>query len=192
VRLDLLEETFVLPNRIVVDTEAPTVEADVGPRVFSPDRDGRADRITVRYRLSERGRVELWVDGVRRVVGRSSRPRSKLQWQGRTDGHTVPEGSHRLELVATDLSGNRTARIPLGDVRVRYVTLSKRVYVVGRGDLFAVHVDTDAARVRWRLGQRTGVGRPPVLRLRAPDRIGLFRLVVQSRAHAARARVYVR
>ena len=193
VRLDLAEKTVTLPNRIVVDTTAPTVTVvGVAPRVFSPDRDGRADRVTVTYRLDEPGRVELWVDGVRRVVGHRLHPRGELQWYGRSDGRVVGEGTHRLELVATDLAGNRTGRVPAGSIRIRYVALSRPLYRVARGQRFAVRIDTDAARVRWRLGQRTGTVRPPVLHLRAPDRAGLFRLAVHTGGHVAHARVIVR
>ena len=193
VRLDLVEKTITLPNRIVVDSTAPTVSVvGVAPRVFSPDRDGRADRVMVTYRLNEPARVELWVDGIRRVVGHRLHPRGELQWYGRIDGHVVREGTHRLELVGTDLAGNRTSRVPAGSIRIRYVELSKPVYRVALGRRFSVRVDTDAARVRWRLGQRTGTGRPPVLRLRAPDQAGLFRLAVHTGGHVARARVVVR
>ena len=44
------------------------------PRVFSPDGDRRADRITVRYTVDKPARAMLYVDGVQRVVGSSLKP----------------------------------------------------------------------------------------------------------------------
>src|SRR5439155_26302979 len=71
VKLALNRRTIVLPNRIQVDTTSPRVVlVDAKPRLFSPDGDGRADRVRVSYRVDEPAQVSLYVDGVRRVVKR--------------------------------------------------------------------------------------------------------------------------
>ena len=63
------DRTIVLPNSIRVDTTPPKIKAlGVRPRVFSPDGDGRAEGIAVRYRVNESSaRAVLLVDGIRRV-----------------------------------------------------------------------------------------------------------------------------
>ena len=51
-------------NRIRVDTTPPRIESFTArPLVISPDGDGRSDRAKIRYRVSERATVELYVDG---------------------------------------------------------------------------------------------------------------------------------
>jgi hypothetical protein len=55
-----------------------------------------------------------------------------------------------------------------------------------------VLVLTDAARIEWKLGGRTGSARPGTLRLRAPLQPGRFTLTVTANGHSARAAVIVR
>ena len=100
--------------------------------------------------------------------------------------------TYPLTLVATDLAGNRSR--PVGGVvaRVRYVELVPALYRTLPGALLRVGVSTDSRRVSWLLAGRTGTGRPPVLRLRAPAEPGDYRLFVTANGRGAVAPVIVR
>ena len=75
---------------------------------------------------------------------------------------------------------------------VRFVTLGRDRITAAAGAPFAVRVSSDAERVRWTLGGRSGFARPGTLRLRAPLQKGRFTLTVSANGHTARAAVFVR
>jgi hypothetical protein len=192
VRLDLIEKTFTLPNLIRVDTTAPHVRlVSVAPRVFSPDGDRRADRVDVRYALDERAQAMLYVDGVRRVVGSSLKPTGELRWFGRVAGAPLPAGRYALSLEAVDLAGNQSRRVTAGPVRIRYVEVVSATRRVRPGGKIRVRVSTDAKRVTWHLGTRTGLATPPAFTVRAPTARGGHVLVVAARGHKVGVRVVV-
>ena len=192
VRLELQEQTFVLPNLIRVDTNRPGLDlVSVRPRIFSPDGDRRADRITVRYRVDEAAGAILHVDGVQRVVGASLRPTGELTWYGKVGAASLPARRYALALVAVDRAGNRSLPVKAGPVRIRYVELAAPVLRAKAGGVLRVRVLTDARRVSWRLGKRRGAGKTPLLRLRAPQTPGSYRLVVTANGHRAGAFVVV-
>jgi hypothetical protein len=192
VRLNLLEKTFDLPNTIRVDTTPPRVVAvSVKPRVFSPDRDGRGERITVHYRLDQEGQAMLFVDGIRRVLARPNLVSGDLRWYGQVGGSSLPPRAYTLTVAAVDRAGNRSKLVPAGTVRVRYVDLDKPSYRVHAGGRFVVHVSADARHVGWRLAGRHGTGKAPVLVLAAPATPGPYTLYVTVGNHAARAGVRV-
>ncbi|HKP17381.1 MAG TPA: hypothetical protein VJT84_02810, partial [Gaiellaceae bacterium] len=119
--------TIDLPNEMRVDTTAPRISlVSVAPRVFSPDRDGHADRITISYRTSEPAHGILLVDGTRVVFTRRQLTRSSLEWNGRVHGEDVRPGVHRLQLAAQDRAGNVSAAGRAFDVVVRYVELARQ------------------------------------------------------------------
>jgi flagellar hook capping protein FlgD len=191
VHLAHAHRTIVLPNPIGIDTTAPAVRlVRPIPPFISPDGDHRRDQVRVHYRLTEPAHVILYVNGVRRYRGRTQQLRGEARWTGRSGGHGVPAGAYRISLAACDLAGNLSKPVALGVVRVRYVTLAKRVLRVRAGTRFRVRVLTDAPNVRWRLGVRTGVGRRNLV-LRAPLKPGRYHLLVQVNRHAARALVVV-
>jgi hypothetical protein len=194
-RVRLLEQrrTITLPNPIRVDTTPPRFERfSVRPRRISPDGDGRRDRAIARYHLSEKARVSLYVDGVRRGQKLRRDPEGAITWYGRVDGEPVPAGTYRLTLGARDVAGNAASRPGPVSVVVRYVVLGRDRILTRPGARFAVLVLSDAARVEWRLGSKTGTARPGTLRLRAPLRQGRFTLTVSANGFAARAAVFVR
>ncbi len=167
VRLDLIEKTFTLPNLIRVDTNRPGVKVvSVRPRVFSPDGDRRSDRIGVRYRVDERARGTLYVDGVRRVVGSSLKPTGELRWYGKVDGASVPPGRYALTVVAVDPAGNRSLPVNCrqghGSLRrARAVAAPREGRRHGQGQ--SVHRCTPrllAARQAQRYRPAAGVSRP--------------------------------
>lgn len=188
--LRLVDEnrTVEFPDQIRVDSTPPTIE-DVKVRhaVFSPDGDGRAERVDVRYRFSEPAYAILYVDGRRLGRSHGRRPTGTFQWHGRG----LPAGEHRLALAAQDLAGNLAPSTREFTVRIRYVELSKRRYVV-RGGSLRVRVSSDAKTLHWRLAGRGGTVRRRVFTIPVPGRPGRYRLTVSANGHSAHATVVVR
>jgi len=192
VRLQSHGRTIVLPNPIRVDTTKPviTVRA-VNPTVFSPDGDGRRDRIRVYYTVSERARVRLLVNGKQRVLSRRMPLKGTLDWFGRQDGRSFRPGTYAISVVAVDRAGNASAPSPAVPVRIRYIELARTEIPVEAGKRFGVRVMTDALRFSWRFARATGTHAPGLLVLRAPRAPGTFTLFVQARGHADSATVHV-
>jgi hypothetical protein len=183
--------TIALPNPITVDTVPPKITAaKASPPLLSPDGDGKGDRLTVTYTLSEKGRAVLHVGP--RVAVRTKFPRTRdtIRWQGVNRGRTMPTGSYPLRLVARDQAGNATPPTKIGRVTIRYVLLGRPIVSVAPGGRFYMRVSADAP-VRWRLAGRTGTAKPGTIVLRAPKKAGTYRLYVTLGDHAARARVRV-
>jgi hypothetical protein len=186
-------QTITLPNPIRIDTTPPVLQdVTVQPRVASPDGDRRSDRVTVRYRLDEPGRGVLFVNGTRRALTRFPRTEETIVWNGRVAGRSVRSGVYELQLVAFDPAGNRTDRTVPVRVVIRYVTLGRDRIRTAAGAAFSLRVSSDAQRVRWTLGGRSGFARPGTLRLRAPAQKGRYTLTVSANGHTARAAVFVR
>ena len=193
VRLRGQHQTITLPSPMRIDVTPPVVQdVSVRPKVFSPDGDRRRDVLTVRYRLSEPGRGELYVDGERRVLTRFPRTEELIEWHGKVDGRSLARGSYDVQLEAFDQAGNRTERTTPVPVTVRYVALGRTRIIALAGNRFALRVSSDARRVRWTLGGRSGFAAPGTLRLRAPLQQGRFTLTLSANGHTARAAVFVR
>jgi hypothetical protein len=187
------DRTIVLPNPIRVDVTPPTITAlGVRPRVLSPDGDGRADAIAVRYEVDEPARALLLIDGVQRVRGKLREPpEGQLQWYGRAQGRTFSPRTYRLTLLGEDEAGNLSDPVSAGSIRIRYIVLGSRLLRTRARARFSVAVDTDARSYVWRFAGRRGVAGGPRLSLRAP-RAGRYILVVEAGGHRARAVVVVR
>jgi hypothetical protein len=191
VRLADAHRTIVIPNEMKVDTVRPSIERfSLSRRVFSPDGDGRADGISVAYRLSERGRVRLLVNGRQRVRKLGQAPTGALQWFGKVRGRSVRPRLYRLELVAVDDAGNRT-RVAAGTVRVRYLELALDTVRARAGTRFGVRIRTDARSYDWLFARGRGRSSARYLVLRAPQKPGLYRLFVGARGRGDSARVVV-
>lgn len=192
VQLERNGRTIVLPNPIRVDTTAPVITlVRVVPRVFSPDGDGRSDRVTATYRIDEPARAVMLVNGRQRVLSKFLRLQGKLVWYGRIGGRTVRPGTYEIRLRAVDRAGNRSMRTRAVDVRVRFVELSRQQIRVKAGKRFSVRVLTDAASYGWLFAGRHGVGTSRVLVLRAPRAAGPYNLYVTVGGRAAHAAVNV-
>jgi FlgD Ig-like domain len=189
VELTLKDESrkFEFPNEIRVDSTPPRIE-QISARhaVFSPDGDGRADRVDLRYQFSEPAYAILYVDGKRLGTSHGHRPTGTMQWYGRG----ARPGEHRLALAAQDLAGN-VASTRAFTVRLRFVELPKSRYVV-RGRTMSVRVSTDAKTVQWRLGSQGGTVHRHVFTIPVPRRPGRYLLTVTANGHVARATVVVR
>jgi hypothetical protein len=192
------DRTIVLPNPIRVDVTRPSVRVvSVKPRVFSPDGDGRADVVRVRYRANERVRGILYVNGHRRVVSRRQRPTGQLQWLGGgTGSQRVPPGTYRLTVRAQDLAGNLSKVVSAGRVRLRYLKVAPRAAVAKPGARVTFYVSADARRVQWLLRRGSSVVErgttARTIRLRAPDVPGHYVLVTGVGGHRTRAALVVR
>jgi hypothetical protein len=191
VELTLKDEdrTIEFPRPVVVDSTPPAIQdVEIRPRdgVFSPDGDGRADRVDVRYRFGEPAWAILFVDGKR--VGRSYRkkPTGTYPWYGRGQ----KPGEYRLALAAQDLAGNKAGSTREFTVRLRYIDLVKHKFMP-RGRILRVRVSTDAKTVGWRLGRMRGNAKPPMLRLPVPATPGRYMLTVSANGHRARATIVV-
>jgi hypothetical protein len=194
-RVHLREDkvTTVMPNPMRIDVTPPVVEEwQARPRVLSPDGDNRADVLTVRYRLSEPAKGLLFVGGKQRVKKRFARTEDVITWSARVDGRGFRAGTYELTVGAEDPAGNLAARMAPVPLRIRYVSLGRPRVIVTAGTRFAIRVSSDAERVRWQLGPRSGSARPGTLFIRAPRQKGRFTLVVFANGHRARAAVFVR
>jgi len=193
VHLDRARRTIVMPNPIRVDVTPPHVLSFTArPLVISPDGDGRSDRARIRYRLSERAVVELYVDGTRAIRKLGTRPRGTMSWTGVAGGEPLPEGVYTLRLVARDVAGNLGPRSGSRTVRIRFLSLGRDRIVTTPGGRFAILALSHARRLEWRLGGRSGTARPGTLRLRAPVPPGRYTLSVDANGTVKRAAVIVR
>jgi flagellar hook capping protein FlgD len=188
-RIRLADErtTTTLPNDIELDTTPPSFEfGAVRPRVISPDGDGRAEAVKIRYSSGERVHALLFVDGKRRYRSRA-RESGVIRW-----GEPLRPGRYRLQIAAEDRAGNVSRRAPAGTVRVRYIELARNVVRARAGLRFGVGVSTDAPNYRYRFAGRRGVRGGRFLVLRAPEQPRRYRLYVRANRHADSALVVVR
>jgi hypothetical protein len=139
-RVHLAEERFTttLPNPIAIDVTPPRLQLVAArPRVFSPDGDGRADRVVFRYRADEPVRGMLFVNGRRHQLKRFYREQDTIVWNGKADSRTLRPRTYTAELAAEDAAGNVGARTRAVPLTLRYVALGRdRITVTGRGSRF--------------------------------------------------------
>lgn len=184
--------TIVLPNPIRVDTKAPRIRLNrVFPRVFSPDGDGRRDRVAAWYEIDELAHAMMLIDGRRRVLSKFRSTEGRLVWFGRVNGRTVRPGTFEIRVRAFDLAGNRSSSRRVVPVVVRYVELARERIEVVAGRRFSVRVSTDARSYRWLFAGDRGIARRQVLVLRAPETPGEYRVYVSVRGRADSANVLV-
>jgi hypothetical protein len=189
VQLQLKDEdrTIEFPRTIRVDSTPPSIEVEIGHRLFSPDGDHRADQVNVHYTFNEPAYAILFVDGRRVATSYRKKPVGTIQWYAR--GRRT--GDYRLALAAQDLAGNTAGSTRAFTVRLRYIDLLKHKFTP-RGRILRVRVSTDAKTVGWRLGRTRGNAKPPLIRLPVPSKPGRYTLTVTANGHRARATVVVR
>jgi hypothetical protein len=193
VRLAGEHRTILIPTKFRLDLTPPSL-ADVTalPDVFSPDGDGRRDRVLVRYRTIETAKAILFVNGNRVTSGKLRLPTRvrPVPWSGELDGKRTP-GRYVLRLRLQDASGNRSDYSRPLPVTLRYLEITDRTLNARPGKRFRVPLDTDYRKVAWRLHGRAGTGLAHALRLRAPAKRGAYKIFVGANGHAARATVLV-
>jgi len=188
VHLANARRTIDVPNELRLDTTPPELSVEsVRPTRFSPDGDGKADKVSARFSVSEPSRVRLLVNGERRVET-PPRKRGKIDWYGKR----LEPGTYVLTLLAQDLAGNVSPPSAATRVRLRFVELAPRRIDVPAGLRFGVRVSTDAERYRWRLGARNATSGLQTLVLRAPQRPGRYTLAVSYAGHRDAIPVFVR
>jgi hypothetical protein len=186
VELQKLERAIEFPEQIAVDTTKPRLRVlNVSRRMLSPDRDGRGDAITIRYRVTEPSYVLLLVNGNRQIRTRPGK--QAIRWAPRR----LRPGFQRLQLVAVDAAGNRAAGRPFY-VRVRFLEVSPSRLRVRPRRLITVRVSTDYPRYTWRLGRRRSSARAHTLRLRAPATPGRYTLTISAAGRRETTVVLVR
>jgi FlgD Ig-like domain len=184
--------TILLPNPIRVDTTAPRIRLlRVRPQVFSPDGDGRRDRLTARYETDEPARAMMLVDGRRRVLSKFRETEGQLVWFGMVNGRPVRPGTYEIRLRAFDRAGNRSSSRRVVPVVVRYIELARDHVEVVAGRRFGIGVSTDAVSYRWIFAGERGTGRRNVLVLRAPETPGTYTVYASLGDFADRAEVVV-
>jgi hypothetical protein len=191
-RLDLPHRTVLMPNVLTLDTVPPKVNVRVANRTFSPDGDGRRDRVSVSYsspdqlfdvrlRVSRAGKTWTVHAGRRRTGFRLTWPTA-----GAARRAALPEGQYQLQLIGRDLAGNAFSE-HVGNAIIRYVTVEDPGRSITGGD--ALHLDLDTRRIHWRfeplaggkLVRGTSFLAQDDLRLVVPKDLpgGLYRLVVR-------------
>jgi len=114
------DRTFRLLNPMRVDVTRPRLRLlSAKPRVLARRGDYRRRRLVVAYRLNERARPFLFVNGIQRVRPlKVRRGLGHVDWWGKVDGRHVPPGRYRIKVVAVDPAGNRSSQYTFS-VRVR-------------------------------------------------------------------------
>ena len=122
IHLDDRRQTITLPNTLLVKTSPALIELrSVRPRVFSPDRDGRSEYVTVKFSVSGTARPLLYANGERVARGRLTRSAGSLHWFARS----YPPGIYRLSLRAADRAGNISPPTDAVRVLLRFVSLGR-------------------------------------------------------------------
>jgi hypothetical protein len=114
---------------------------------FSPDGDGRADRVTIRVRARKGDMLNLWLDPISRSAaylpkGVAAGGVTTIHWDGlRADGTRYPDGSYVLAVcdrVAHLCSQQRVL------VHLRLISMYvPRATAVSPGETIRVHIATD-------------------------------------------------
>jgi hypothetical protein len=184
-RLHLANEhrTILMPNPINVDPTPPTIAlVSLVPRVFSPG----TNHVVIRWHASEPVQALLYADGQPRVHRKPFVEKGTLPWLGTG----LPAGRYHLVLRAVDRTGNVSAGVPLGVVRILYVEVRPHLLRPLAGAKIGFRVIADARRIHWHFGKKRGTTGPGLLLLRAP-KAGRYRLTVSVDGHTAEAVVIV-
>ena len=175
--------TITFPNEMRVDTERPRIERfSVSRRVISPDGDGRADGVSVSYRLNERAHaIRLLVNGKQRGASSVRRRPRAVQWFGRFRGR-VRAARHvpARRSSAVDDAGNRSERVPAGTGARALPRARPRPHLAPRRNALRCARPHRRPRLPLAASPR-GRGRSTAryLVLRAPRKPGRYRLFVE-------------
>jgi flagellar hook assembly protein FlgD len=166
IHLDEANRTILVPRRIRVDTEPPSVELlTLTPTRLSPDGDGVRDRATMELRLGERARPIVLVDGeAAKLVGWRDAGPASAGWDGDMDGRPLDPGRYDLTVQARDEAGNVSAASDSVAVRIRYIELARVSVSMRDGIVFRVRVRADAPEFRVLVFRRPDLTQPVLSR----------------------------
>ena len=68
-------------------------------------------------------------------------------------------------------------------MRLRYVDLLRKRFEPRAGRTLRVRVSSDAEKLTWKLGGRSGTGKAPLLRIPVPAEPGRYTLTVRANGH---------
>ncbi len=199
VELRRANRIITIPTPVRVDTRPPRLRLiSATPNVFSPDGDGKADRVLYRYRSSEFGFVQVWADEQRVVLARRPAGVAQVRWRGRLDGEIAAPGTYSTRLTVVDPAGNESEPSRIVLVTIRYVEIDAPPTVARRGRL-TFEIDADAAEATWTLRGPSGARRlggtaaPGIVHVRLPRRItrGVYTLEASVPAGTAETTVRV-
>ena len=142
-----------MPTPVRVDARPPRVQLlEAEPLVFSPDGDGRRDRVRYRYRTNEAAYALVEVEGETAVhAPRRPAGEGRVRWQGRIDGEFAEPGMYATQVVVVDAAGNRSEPTAVVAVRVRYVELLGAQPRARVGGTLRFRTDADARVVEYAL-----------------------------------------
>jgi hypothetical protein len=217
-RLHLRGRRYDMPNPLVLDTVAPTLQLALRNRVFSPDGDGHADRVAIAYRSNEqlygrmilRGKLvlrsgvtmtasaggrEVW-----RLLAQRHGKRGIEFWNGRgSNGRRMPPGAYTLTVSGHDLAGNQATASTT--VHLRYVSATAPAQAITAGSRFDLPVGADV-RVTAHTTLLCGPARQAVTATAAPgassvpltagSRGGVYQATVGEHGHVVRVLIPVR
>ena len=151
--LENLDRTITVPTPVRVDARPPRVQLlEAEPLVFSPDGDGRRDRVRYRYRTNEAAYALVEVEGETAVhAPRRPAGEGRVRWQGRIDGEFAEPGMYATQVVVVDAAGNRSEPTAVVAVRVRYVELLGAQPRARVGGTLRFRTDADARVVEYAL-----------------------------------------
>ena len=87
--------------------------------MFSPDGDGRKERIIARYAIDEPAQALLYVNGIQRARKRGQQEKGRIEWFGKIDGQSLPPGVYRISLGSVTSPGNLGPRTPEKKILIR-------------------------------------------------------------------------
>lgn len=201
VHLEDAHRTIVIPNEIEVDTRRPElVLVSAAPVVFSPDGDGRRDRVEIVYETDEDAALSILVDGILGAEGRVRRKgERRAAWNGRIGARQPEPGGFMLVLRVRDRAGNLSEPGDPLAVEIRFVEIPDTLFA-RRGERLRFRVETDAAAVSWVLRRPNGRlvlsdarARSGSVAARLPSSVrpGRYELSVSANGYTDRAVVHI-
>jgi hypothetical protein len=192
--------TILMPTPVFVDTTRPKIRLlGIAPETFSPDGDGRKDRVRITYTASEAVSAVVIVNGTVAKEGHLHHEGTAMvTWNGEVQAVPQQPGRYAITLRAHDRAGNFSHQTDALDVTIRFVEVAPKSILARRGGQLRFRVSSDAGAVSWRLLRRgrvflSGSDAPGLVVADLPQRIraGRYVLRVVENGHAARADVRI-
>lgn len=127
----------------VIDTVAPTVSLEIAYTLFSPDGDGRKDKLSISAETSSEDKWTASILDAKNQVVRSyswqGKVPEKVEWDGTDNaGNKVADGAYRVVFAAEDAAGNK------GSAEIGNIVVDNRetkAYITAELDAFSPNGD---------------------------------------------------